>query len=97
MALFSVQQEKTTLHSIEAFAFKNHTVWPKKSSLPNGWTDTVYLFSFNTHIYVSNIGAQSLHIYVLTYTCITTNLWEPAFVHDLVKVLLKVKHVLPIN
>lgn len=85
MALFSVQQENKTVQ--RPVAFKIHMLSPKKLSLPKGWTDTVHLFSFNAHIHGSNIGAQSLHLYILIYTCIITNLWEPAFVHNFTKAL----------
>lgn len=79
--LFSVQQKRNTVQRTVVFTSKNHKGSPKKPSLPKGCTYTVYLFSFNVHICVSNIGAQCTH------TCIPTNFWESAFVHDFMEAL----------
>lgn len=65
--LFSLQQERKTVQRTVVFPSKNHMVSPKKPSLPKGCTHTVHLFSFNAHIYESNIGAQC------TYICMHTH------------------------
>lgn len=65
--LFSLQQERKTVQKKVVFPSKNHKVSPKKPSLPKGCTYTVHFFSFNAHIYMSNIGAQCTYTYTHTH------------------------------
>lgn len=86
--------KRRQLYRVQWLLLLKITQYHKKSSLSNiGQMQLIYFLLMPIYI-CPNIGAQSLHTYVLIYTCIITNLWEPAFVHDFMRVLLKVKHVL---
>lgn len=86
MTLFSAQQEKTTLQSIVAFTFKNHTVSQEIKSVKHR-TDAAYLFSFNAHIYMSKHRSSEstyvcTHIYMHNHqfvgTCFCSRFYEGA-------------------